>query len=114
MSFDSLEDSIQNPVASSKFGMLEMPDLKLFGRSEQLHIAVYAVHAFRDETGAYPENKEEDLAKVVELAKTMAADLKSKDKLYIEEVEEQVVRNVAAYSTCSITSMSAFLGGFIA
>ena len=72
------------------------------------------MHAFRDETGSYPENKEEDLAKVVELAKTMAADLKSKDKLYIEEVEEQVVRNVAAYSSCSITSMSAFLGGFIA
>jgi len=72
------------------------------------------VHAFRDETGAYPQNKEEDLAKVVELAKTMAADLKGKDKLYVEEVEEQVVRNVAAFSTCSITSMSAFLGGFIA
>ena len=34
MSFDSLEDSIQNPVASTKHGMLEMPDLKLFGRSE--------------------------------------------------------------------------------
>ena len=94
--------------------MLETPDLKFFGRSEQLHLAVYAVHAFRDVTGAYPENKEEDLAEVVEIAKTMAADLKSKDKLYVEEVEEQVVRNVAAYSTCSITSMSAFLGGFIA
>ena len=44
----------------------------------------------------------------------MAADLKGKEKLYVEEVEEQVVRNVAAFSTCSITSMSAFLGGFIA
>ena len=63
--------------------MLEVPDTKFYGmgRYEQLHIAVYAVHAFRDETGAYPENKEEDLTKVVEIAKMMAADLKSKDKL---------------------------------
>jgi hypothetical protein len=81
--FDSLENSIQNPVASSEFGMLEVPDMKFFGmgRYEQLHIAVYAVHTFRDETGAYPENKEEDLTKVVEIAKMMATDLKSKSKL---------------------------------
>ena len=34
ISFKSLGESIKNPAASSKFGMLEMPDLKLFGRSE--------------------------------------------------------------------------------
>ena len=51
---------------------------------------------------------------VVTITKELAADLKSKDLHCVEDVEEEVVRKVAAYSTCSITSMSAFMGGFVA
>jgi len=112
--FKSLAETIKNPAACTAYGMLEMPDLKLFGRSEQLHLAIYAVHNFKDAEGRYPENNDADLTKVVEIAKTLAADLKSKDLLTIEDVEEVVIKNTAAYSTSSITSMSALLGGFIA
>ena len=112
--YKSLAETIKHPASVTQYGMLEMPDLKLFGRSEQLHIAIYAVHAFRDENGRYPENNEADLTKVVATAKELAADLKSKDLHTIEAVEEEVVKNTAAYCTSSLTSMSAFLGGFVA
>ena len=112
--FKSLAETIKNPAAVAADGMLPMVDFKLFGRSEQLHLSIYAVHAFRDEVGRYPENTEEDLTKVVGIAKEMAADLKSKELHCVEEVDEDVVRKTAAYSTSSICSMSAFLGGFIA
>jgi len=34
VSFHGLKQSIHNPIASSKFGMLETPDLRFFGRSD--------------------------------------------------------------------------------
>jgi len=45
-SFHSLEQSYVNPVASSACGMLETPDLRNWGRSDQIYVAVRAVHAF--------------------------------------------------------------------
>jgi len=109
-----LAETIKNPASCTQYGMLEMPDLKLWGRSEQLHIAIYAVHAFRDENGRYPENNDADLTKVVATAKELAKDLKENQQHTVEEVEEEVVKNTAAYCTSSLTSMSAFLGGFVA
>ena len=38
----------------------------------------------------------------------------NENHLSVEEVDESIVKNVAAYSACSITSMSAMFGGFIA
>ena len=35
------------------------------GRSEQLHLAICAVHRFFDEESRYPDDNAEDLAKVV-------------------------------------------------
>jgi ubiquitin-activating enzyme E1 len=52
--YHSLEASVENPVASSKYGMLETPDLGNFGRSEQLHIAIRAVHKFQATHKRYP------------------------------------------------------------
>ena len=41
--FHSLEQSAANPVASSPDGMLLCPDFRLFGRSDQLHLALKTV-----------------------------------------------------------------------
>ena len=112
--YKSLAETIKNPASCTQYGMLEMPDLKLWGRSEQLHLAIYAVHAFRDENGRYPENNDADLTKVVATAKDLAKSLKENQQHTVEEVEEEVVKNTAAYCTSSLTSMSAFLGGFVA
>ena len=42
-----------SPVAQDE-GMLAMPDLAKFGRSEQLHVAFCAVQQFREKKGALP------------------------------------------------------------
>jgi hypothetical protein len=52
-----------------------LPDLKVFGRSEQLHIAIFAVHTFREEFNRNPNDNEEDLTKIVGSAKAICDDL---------------------------------------
>ena len=70
---------------------------------------------FFNEEGRYPGNNPEDLAKVVAHVQQINTTFKQEEgKITVEEVDEQIVRNVAAYSTCSITSMCAMFGGFIA
>ena len=46
VSYHSLKQSMHNPIASSQYGMLETPDLRYFGRSEQLHLAYLAIFEF--------------------------------------------------------------------
>jgi len=55
------------PVASTKYGMLETPDLRNFGRSDQLHLAIHTVHQFHEKSKRYPNAS--DAAAIVELAK---------------------------------------------
>jgi ubiquitin-activating enzyme E1 len=42
----SWETSFANPAASTEFGMLNPPDLSKFGRSEQLHAALFGIEQF--------------------------------------------------------------------
>jgi ubiquitin-activating enzyme E1 len=46
VAYHSLAQSLVNPVASSQFGNLETPDLRYFGRSDQLHLAYCAIFQF--------------------------------------------------------------------
>lgn len=84
------------------------------GRSEQLHIAFAAVHLFHAAENRYPHNNADDLAKVVTFANAVNAQGKEQNGLNVENVDEDIVKKVAAYSTCSIVSMTAFFGGLIA
>lgn len=54
MEFHSWEQSYINPSASTHFGMLEPPDLAKFGRSEQLHIALFGIQEFVKKNGNFP------------------------------------------------------------
>lgn len=112
--FHSLGDSSAKPAASSQYGMLETPDLRFFGRSEQLHVAIMATHAFRQAEGRFPGNTKEDLDKTVQMAKDLNAANKEKDAHFVEELEEDVVRKTAAFSACSISGQAAFFGGIVA
>jgi len=84
------------------------------GRSEQLHFAVGAVHQFRDDEGRYPGDSEADFQKVLGYVKWFNNKHKEAGGDFLEVIDEAIVRNVSAYSTCCITSMAAFFGGFIA
>ena len=59
--FDSLTASVADPVASSAEGMLMTPDLAKWGRSDQLHLGIRAIHAFKSKNGRYPEDTAADL-----------------------------------------------------
>ena len=69
---------------------------------------------FQKQEGRYPQDTEEDLAKVVANVKMINAAFKERECICVEEVDEDIVKKVAAYSTCSITSQAAMFGGFIA
>jgi len=84
------------------------------GRSEQLHLAICAVHRFFDEESRYPEDNAEDLAKIVAMTGAINEEFKAAEQLSVEQVDEAICTKVAAYSKCSITSMSAMFGGFVA
>jgi ubiquitin-activating enzyme E1 len=60
VSYHSLKQSLHNPIASSQYGMLETPDLRYFGRSDQLHLAFSGIFAFQKQHGRLPNNTEED------------------------------------------------------
>jgi ubiquitin-activating enzyme E1 len=95
--------------------MLETPDLRFFGRSEQLHIAFSGIWQFQQQNGGrLPGNNEEDFQAVLANAKAINASNKDTEGLYVDELEEKIVRNAALYSRACISPMAAFFGGVIA
>lgn len=48
------------------------------------------------------------------MAAAVNAEFKEKNGMVIDEIQENIIKNTAAYSSSSITSMCAFFGGFIA
>jgi len=62
----------------------------------------------------FPSDSAEDLAKCVEYAHKFNEEGKASNALNVEKVDEECVKNVAAYSRCSIVSMTAFFGGIVA
>jgi len=94
--------------------MLPMMDFRLFGRSDQLHVALFAVKTFQEEFSRLPGPSEDDISKVMESAKAIVAHLKEIKGHTVEELEEDIVKMTASYSSSSLTHMSAFLGGIVA
>lgn len=114
MSYHSLRQSLLNPVASSQFGMLETPDLRFFGRSEQLHLAFSGIFQFQKEHGHLPHNSEEDFQEVLSHVRRINTENKASEGISLEEIDEKVVRNATLYSRACISPMAAFFGGVVA
>lgn len=112
VAYHSLKESLHNPVASSQYGMLETPDLRFFGRSDQLHIAFNAILEFHKESGRLPETA--DLSTCMDIAKRINESNKASNGLALDEMEEKVFKNAMSYSDCSISPMCAFFGGVVA
>lgn len=115
MEFHSWEKSFKNPAGSSQYGMLETPDLSKFGRSDQLHAALFGIIAFTKSEGRYPEDTESDVKKCNELALASMKDFQALDEGNMNlEIEEPVFSKAVKYSGCSISPMAAFFGGIVA
>jgi len=106
-SFHTWSESFLNPAASAQFGMLETPDLAKFGRSEQLHSALFGIHEFVKTEKRFPEENNDDVNKCMELAKNKKSELQC-------EIEEEVFKKACNFAGCSISPMAAFFGGIVA
>lgn len=58
--FHSLRESMKKPAANHPSQALETPDLRFFGRSEQLHLAYCALYAWHEKHKAYPDGFNEE------------------------------------------------------
>ena len=78
LSFKSFAESSKNPAASAEIGYLQPLDMNFFGmgRSEQLHLAISGVHAFKNQENRYPCDNEEDIAQVIDMAQAINASFK--------------------------------------
>lgn len=114
VSYHSLKQSIHNPVASSQFGMLETPDLRFFGRSEQLHLTYCAMWQFQKAHGRLPHNNDDDFQWILKAVKEVNESNKQSEGLTVDEIDENVVKNTCLYSVACISPMAAFFGGMIA
>eukprot|EP00743_Colponemidia_sp_Colp-15_P000554 GILK01000622.1.p1 GENE.GILK01000622.1~~GILK01000622.1.p1 ORF type:complete len:1037 (+),score=209.76 GILK01000622.1:77-3187(+) len=121
LKFKSLESMVSHPVAEGEYCLM-VPDLAKFGRSEQLHVAINALHTFRSRHGMLPElNNEAHAQEVLEIArefnKTNVAANEANpanQATVVDEVEENVVRNVSMYARAQISPLAAFFGGIVA
>lgn len=52
--FASLSEALKNPAACSRYGALETPDLRYFGRSDQTHFAILAYYEYVRQHKKYP------------------------------------------------------------
>lgn len=105
--YHSWAQSFANPAASSDEGMLVTPDLAKFGRSEQLHAALFGIHAYVLKHAKYPASG--DVEEVLQLA-TAAA----KTNGFEVEIENEVFAKAVSYAASSVSPMAAFFGGIVA
>jgi len=109
----SWEKSFANPSASTEFGMLNPPDLSKFGRSEQLHAALFGIEQFVINKDKYPGDNDADRAEALALTKARLESLKATGGHEVE-LEEDVFNMAVSYAGCSISPTSAFFGGIVA
>lgn len=85
--YHTLAQSYLNPVASSAYGMLDTPDLRNWGRSEHLHMALRGIHGFHEKHHRYPEPEGDDAKECVSLANHFNKEAKGKEEHFCEELD---------------------------
>ena len=113
--YRTLAQNLTQPVAPGEYGLLFTDGAK-FGRAEQLHVALQGLWEFEEAHGRDPHpNDEMEAAEVLRLARARNAELKSMGDtaaLSVEEVEEEVVRNLALFAAVDFQPLAAFFGGW--
>ena len=113
INFQSLEDSIVNPVIEKNTSLL-MSDFSLFGRPEQLHLGLQAIYKFQQEYRKLPKNCKKHVHKVLDLAIEINNDhKKNKKALSVDEIDKVVVKLMSKFSRSEITPMTSFFGGIV-
>ncbi|KAL4461677.1 hypothetical protein ABPG72_016686 [Tetrahymena utriculariae] len=117
IAFKSLGESLSKPYAPGK-NELDICDWEKFGRPEQLHLAFTGLLTFVKQNGRLPAlQSQEDAEKLLHIVKDINTQRKNIDEegvLKVEEIEEQIVKNIALYARAQITPLSSFWGGIVA
>lgn len=93
--------------------MLETPDLAKFGRSDQLHAALFGITEFVAKNNKYPETSDKDTC--LALAKAFMEKNQGEDQgNHNPDVEDDVFSKAVSYAGSSISPMAAFFGGIVA
>lgn len=113
VSYHSWEESYKNPSASAEFGMMQPPDLAKFGRSEQLHCALFGIQEFSKKNGKLPADGNQDECK--ELANAfMKANVEKDPSAHNFDIEDDTFKTAVSYCGRNISPMAAFFGGIVA
>ena len=95
----------------------DVNDYSKEGRNELLHCSLLAIQKFYDEENKLPEiNNEDEAKKVLINAKSIyeKAKLQNEDWINnIENLDANIIMNVARWSKCEISPICSFLGGIV-
>ena len=105
--FQSLEESVQNPAASSPDMMLMCPDFRLWGRSDQLHLAIRVIWEFQTQHQRHPNQGDWAACEEI-ISQINVGDTK------VDELDLDTIKKAISYSANAISPLSAFFGGFVA
>jgi len=109
--FKSLEESLKHPLGP-ELPSFENPDLEKWGRPEHLHISLNAILAFYQKNHRLPGlNNEQDAEQVLSLYEELNA---SGDGLKVDEVNKDLVKNIARLAQAQTSCHAAFFGGIVA
>ena len=113
INFQSLKESIADPLKVEP-GFFNTVDLSCFGRPEQLHIALQAVHEYQSKNKRLPKNKRKEVYDTLDIAKKINSTHKKNKKAFsVEQLDENVVKLVAKFSRNQISPMTSFFGGIV-
>lgn len=115
VTFKGLEESLQAPLGTD-LPPFENPDLEKWGRPEHLHIALLSLLDFVFQNKRLPTlNDEADAAQFLELYKKQNSHtLEIEGSVKVEEVNEELVKNIARFADAQTSPHAAFFGGIIA
>ncbi|KAJ1610194.1 ubiquitin-activating enzyme E1 (UBA) [Cryptosporidium canis] len=121
--FRSLRDALEYPICDEQ-GMLIVPDLNKFGRSEQLFLSINSVLKYSDIKGSRPEYTDlqaidecHSIANAMNECSKKKVDSNDKNKdcvVLVENVDKEIIEKTCKYSRCCLSPMAAFLGGIAA
>lgn len=113
MNYKKLKDRFYIPYLGS-----EPPDINDYskvGRNELLHLSFLAIHKYFTKKNSLPEiNNLEEAKEVLEKAKLIYNEAKNNNEEWINNIEnldEQIILNVARWSKCQISPICSFIGG---
>ena len=103
LQFQPLSEQIKKPE-------IVMSDWAKFGRPEQVHVGIQALHNFQESKGSLPRpHNDEDAKEVLELTKKLAQE--SGAEL---EIDDKIITELSYQAQGDLSPMAAFFGGLAA